>query len=152
MLGVGPNLLTIPEAWFKWRLFHHCGEDGTSVDLGRAIAFLQRDEKFRLWGIHLPSGGPEAGRGRAVSYASLVTALALEYGRLHGKPGPALWIDHSPRNIWHGLSLLRRFPQAKFVHVIRDGRAVAASVMPLDWGPNTVSEAASYWATRIALG
>jgi hypothetical protein len=63
-----------------------------------------------------------------------------------------LWIDHTPRNMRFALSLSRLAPEAKFIHLVRDGRAVAASILPLDWGPNDIVEAAWYWARQIAPG
>jgi hypothetical protein len=41
---------------------------------------------------------------------------------------------------------------ARFIHLVRDGRGVAASVIPLDWGPNTVQRAAHWWTERICYG
>ena len=37
------------------------------------------------------------------------------------------------------------FPDAQFIHIIRDGRDVARSVIKLPWGPNDIIEAASWW-------
>ncbi len=147
MLGVGPDRLTVPEAEFKWQLLTRLGTLGPDVDLAAAVAYLRRDWKFRLWGCDLP-----AGPAGSVPYSALVSALVLRHGRRAGKPAPSLWIDHTPGNIRFALTLARLFPDARFVHVVRDGRAVAASVLPLDWGPNDVIEAARHWATQIALG
>lgn len=148
MLGVGADRLTVPEAEFKWQLLAHLGTPGPDVDLAAAAAFLRRDWKFRFWGCDLPT--PVA--GSRAPYAGLVSAVVLRHGRRVGKPAPALWIDHTPGNIRCALTLARLFTDARFVNVVRDGRAVAASVLPLDWGPNDVIEAARHWATQIALG
>jgi hypothetical protein len=40
-------------------------------------------------------------------------------------------------------------PEVRFVHVIRDGRDVALSVIPLWFGPNTLHEAAAWWTKGI---
>ena len=44
------------------------------------------------------------------------------------------------------------FPEAKIIHIIRDGRAVAASVRSLDWGPNTIIGAGHYWIEHVSYG
>jgi hypothetical protein len=44
------------------------------------------------------------------------------------------------------------FPEARFIHLVRDGRAVAASLLELDWGPNNAFDAAQYWMARCAPG
>ena len=43
----------------------------------------------------------------------------------------------------------RTIPEARFVHLIRDGRDVALSVLGMNWGPSTVPEAAFRWKKRI---
>jgi hypothetical protein len=60
-------------------------------------------------------------------------------------------VDHTPANIRCGATLLEQFPEAKLIHVVRDGRAVSASILPLDWGPNTIDEAAHNWMQRLAV-
>jgi hypothetical protein len=46
--------------------------------------------------------------------------------------GKRSWVEVSGANIRSGPSLLKLFPRAKFVHMVRDGRAVAASVLHKD--------------------
>jgi hypothetical protein len=43
------------------------------------------------------------------------------------------------------------FPDAKFIHMVRDGRGVATSVLPLTWshGPPTLDSAATWWEARL---
>lgn len=41
------------------------------------------------------------------------------------------------------------YPDAKLVHIIRDGRDVARSLRGRDWGPSTVREAAEWWRSGI---
>lgn len=41
------------------------------------------------------------------------------------------------------------YPDARVVHLIRDGRDVARSVLSMDWGPQTVADAAREWRAGI---
>jgi len=84
--------------------------------------------------------------------ADIWTGLALAYGRKLGQPAAEVWIDHTPTNFRRVRGLLRLFPAARFIHLVRDGRAVAASLLPLDWGPNNALHAAEFWMARCALG
>jgi L-lactate utilization protein LutC len=43
-------------------------------------------------------------------------------------------------------------PEARFIHLIRDGRDVALSVMSMEWGPDTVEGAARRWKKRVLRG
>ncbi len=47
---------------------------------------------------------------------------------LAGKPGATLLSEKTPSNIFAAHDLLRLFPDSRFVHVIRDGRDVLASL------------------------
>jgi len=77
----------------------------------------------------------------------LVTDYALRQDVL-----PKLWIDHTPNNLRHSKKLLFFYPEALFIHIVRDGRAVASSVLPLNWGPNNIIDAADWWVQKISYG
>ena len=52
-------------------------------------------------------------------------AAVKRYIALHGDGKPVkLVIDHDPRNVMFSHELLNAFPNAKFIHLIRDGRAI----------------------------
>jgi hypothetical protein len=78
--------------------------------------------------------------------------IADAYRKNLGMEPKEVWVDHTPHNIRHCQLLAAQFPSSKFIHVIRDGRAVAASVIPLDWGPNSIVDAAHFWIEQTAYG
>ncbi|CAN5740622.1 sulfotransferase [soil metagenome] len=58
------------------------------------------------------------------SQGALIDAVGTRYRRLRGKPR---WVEKTPRNVRHFGWVLERFPEARLIHVIRDGRDVACS-------------------------
>jgi len=84
------------------------------------------------------------------SYDELILWFVRKYAEKEGKPRASYWVDHSPTNIKNAGVLLGLFPDARFIHIIRDGRGVAASIIPLDWGPNTVHKTACSWKSRVS--
>lgn len=64
------------------------------------------------------------------SYGDVVHALLSEWAASRGK---ARWGDKSPGYITRLPLLLEVFPNARFVHIIRDGRDVFLSVKRLGW-------------------
>jgi hypothetical protein len=58
------------------------------------------------------------------------------------------WVEQTPRNIYWAAELLACFPNAVFIHVYRDPRDVIASLLPLWWGPDTLSEGILYYRER----
>jgi Sulfotransferase family len=67
------------------------------------------------------------------------------------KQGKKQWGDKTPRNVFEISWLAKAFPHAKFVHIIRDGRDVAASVIKAGWVNNFI-QAARYWQERVEAG
>lgn len=66
--------------------------------------------------------------------------------------GKRRWADKTPQNIHVMAYLWRLFPTARFIHMIRDGRDVACSIMAQTWGPNSVTAAAKRWVDCIGKG
>lgn len=63
-----------------------------------------------------------------------------------GKPG---LVEMSSHNVRAAQTLLRLFPEARFIHALRDGRDSAASVAGKTWGPRRVGAAIGWWADRL---
>lgn len=69
------------------------------------------------------------------------------------------WVDSTPTNIPHMLRIAKDFPEARFVHIIRDGRDVALSLdkrgwsRPLPWDKrNSLLAAGLYWKWIVRKG
>ncbi len=56
------------------------------------------------------------------------------------------WVEMSPPNALVMPTLARWFPLARFVHTVRDGRDVVASVLTQPWGPTTWDDGLAWWA------
>lgn len=63
-----------------------------------------------------------------------------------GKPG---LVEMSSHNVRAAQTLLRLFPEARFIHALRDGRDSAASVAGKTWGPRRLGAAIGWWADRL---
>lgn len=124
-------------------------------------ARLRRNWRFRVWELPLepegfweawPEAPPETRERGAVTYREAVEGVVRVYAAAHGLPVPEVWVDHTPGNVRDGNTLLDLFPDARLIHLVRDGRAVAGSVTPLDWGPNTVWAVTDWWPLWLAFG
>ncbi|MGE0824518.1 MAG: sulfotransferase [Candidatus Binatia bacterium] len=150
MLGSHRAYLCVPEMQFKFdirRLIDPGQED--LVNASAILRTIARRASFRIWDLGLDlSALPD----EQLTCRSLIEWLVLLYGRKVGKPAPRFWVDHTPKNIRYARTLFQLFPDARLIHIVRDGRAVAASVLPLDWGPNAIESAAHFWAERLAYG
>jgi hypothetical protein len=94
-----------------------------------------------------------------LSYAALVTAVFDRYGQQRGK---ALVGDKTPGYVRSISELHGLFPEARFVHLIRDGRDVCLSLMNWKRGPyflnwfvtssDPVSTSALWWESDVRAG
>jgi hypothetical protein len=103
---------------------------------------LRREPWFALWEIDAPDL-------HGLDCADAVRALFAAYAAARGKPRYA---DKTPYYVSHLPRLAARFPEARFVHVVRDGRDVALSLLEVPWGPDTIEGAALYWRRRVLEG
>jgi Sulfotransferase family len=81
------------------------------------------------------------------TYADLVRLIMSMQAEHAGKER---WGDKTPRYVAHIPLLNRLFPDAQFVHVIRDGRAVAASIA--EWSGRPVVSGAASWRKHVLAG
>lgn len=64
-------------------------------------------------------------------------------------PPAEQFVEHSPPNIAAAEHLSRMYPEARFVHCVRDGRDAACSILERHWGPDELDEALRFWAERM---
>lgn len=147
MLGAYPGYLCTPESYFKFELFSHFERHKAEIETFRD--WLLSGNRLSNWGVNLREVEITAIRP---SIESLLGHVLRCYGQKVGKAQFDVWIDHSPANISYADQLFELYPNAKIVHIVRDGRAVAASLLKVDWGPNSILEAAQFWCRRIAAG
>ena len=146
MLGADSRTIAIPEAQFVADLAP--SDPAEHGALAQYIDLIAAHERFRIWNFPLGDARPE-GEG---CFADAVRWLVRRYAATEGKPDPLHWIDHQPGHVREMKVLNAHFPKLKAVHIVRDGRAVAASLLPLAWGPNSAMSAANFWAQRVAIG
>jgi hypothetical protein len=151
MLGAHSDCICSPESHFKISVLRARDWNLERVDLAYALNVIRKHWRFKIWDMPLD----QAALSEAVwqdTYASLLERIVAQYGAKIDKSNTNTWVDHTPSNVRYAPRLLEVFPQAKFIHVVRDGRAVAASIMPLDWGPNSIIGAAHWWLAETQAG
>jgi hypothetical protein len=90
-------------------------------------------------------------RFEAIEPFNLADALRSFYSLYAEKQGKTRWGDKTPGYLRYMRRIEWVLPEARFIHLIRDGRDVALSVLPMNWGPSTITEAAELWVERVTL-
>ena len=103
-------------------------------------------------------GGPETGLRHLWTeeefYAFLREFVERAYGRVvEGRPEATHVLDKQPSYSGHTGAIDRLVPGARFIHVVRDGRAVAASMLAahrdMGMAVDTVQKAAELWKRSV---
>ena len=129
LLGAHPQCLTTPESQFKINAL-----EGARLPQNRSEVegVLERAETMRsLSRWNLQPSAFELPGDMDFRYSALMQRLVVAYGETVDKTSFDFWVDHTPTNIRHLSMLFSEFPEAKAIHLVRDGRGVAASVLPL---------------------
>src|SRR4051794_17280172 len=87
-----------------------------------ALELILRDEHFADWQVDAADVRRRATTSD-MTPASVVRAAFETYAQAQGRPR---WGDKTPAYVLHMPLLAEAFPGARFVHIIRDGRDVAA--------------------------
>ena len=143
-IAIPPESQVIPAAIRRYLSAQHLGW----YDLCRLlVALFESNRNFPLWEISLHPiydrliNLPPAER----SLARVIDEIFRHYAA-QKFPEAILWGDQSPINTFYWRWIHRAFPQARFVHLLRDGRDVVASLVErgfdLQW-------ATRRWTTSI---
>jgi Sulfotransferase family len=81
-----------------------------------------------------------------VTAADAIRAFYMLYAEREGK---SRYGDKTPGYVREMRRIQRVLPEARFVHVIRDGRDVSLSHLRMNWGPETYAESARLWRNRV---
>ena len=115
-----------------------------------------REEFFRTviggprWGDFHLGEGDFRGRLQAVEPFNLTQGLHAFYRLYAERRKKPLWGDKTPGYVLHLRAIAAVLPNARFIHLIRDGRDVAASLRQLWWGSGDGIEAQAIdWLWRI---
>jgi hypothetical protein len=146
ILNAHPELAVPPESHF----LRHAAQNPQRVAPSRLVETALASDRFAQWGVD-----PRIVRTDAASLPPRTLAEAADlifsaYASAHGKPR---WGDKTPPYVMCIDGLASILPDARFVHLIRDGRDVAQSFSGVDFGPpkDPVAQA-YYWRRHVTAG
>jgi Sulfotransferase family len=123
------------------------GSDGFAAPL--LLEDLLEQRRFRRWRLSRDEVQMAFDDAPPSNYAEAVRMLFALYARRHGK---TRYGDKTPSYVLDIPLLAELFPESRFVHVIRDGRDVALSLLDVDFGPRSVGAGAQLWKAHVTAG
>jgi hypothetical protein len=116
----------------------------------RAIAALLGHHRFRQWGLDEGRAREAIVASDPVDYVEVMRAAYRAFADHQCKPR---YGDKTPIYVESIEFLAELFPEARFIHIVRDGRDAALSLVEMPgWGPDTIRAAAVYWKKKVLMG
>ena len=161
ILDAHRELAMLPETHWIPELFKaRAGVTEDGIVTSKLVPTLLAHPRFARLGINPDELRRLANQGRPRTYAEFVTALFDAYAAAHGKK---LAGDKTPGYAREIATLRRLWPQARFVHLIRDGRDVCLSALSWErkaadferrfptWRDDPVTTAALWWRWHVEI-
>jgi len=151
MLDAHPSLAIPPESHFiplvaRVRSRY---EQPSGFDAEHMAADVMRGLRFQDWGLPEEDVRRAIRERRPATLAAATECFFVAYADAHGK---RRWGDKTPGYSIELPLISELFPEAVFVHLIRDGRNVALSLMEVPRPPRSFAEAAQVWRYRVSKG
>jgi hypothetical protein len=152
MLEAHPDLAVVDESYFPlglWLQRRLYVSDGL-LDLPKlAEDILKEDQFHRVWGVEAALLRSRFATPEAVDFSEALRRLYALHAEVRGK------LRYGDKTPWfvHEIGVLAKlFQEARFVHIIRDGRDVALSVTDAPFGPRRIEYSAAQWSSLVAKG
>ena len=144
MLDAHPQLTIPPETHFVPDLIKAVREDDATPE--SALAAMK---SAREWGDFGFSDEEMLGRLRALPKLKPGPAVRTFYEAYMEQQGKSRWGEKTPTYVQKMKLIQRALPEARFIHVIRDGRDVALSVLDRTVRELTAADVARRWQKKI---
>lgn len=153
MLHRHPRIAVPPETRFLMRAYRRhdafgdLGDKDNRRKLGRWI-MRTKGTKVRDLGLERRA----VVRQVVEAPPTLGSCLAVPFQAYARRFEAPRWGDKYPSHYMHVPALLRMFPDAQFVHLVRDGRDAVASLRRMPWYKGDIAGAVAIWAEAMDYG
>jgi Sulfotransferase family len=148
LLGSHPNIAAPPETYFLFRVANlaaYFGDLTVDANLRRAL----HESLNPPIGLFAGCGFDEEtlfdrARESERSYAALLDVILTDFATRQHKER---WSEKTPNQL--ASAVLRVFPAAQIIHIIRDPRDVVASTLETPWEERSARQVAAWWRAFV---
>jgi hypothetical protein len=149
ILDAHPRLAVPPPGWLLDLVYPYLYSYGDLAQSANRLALAEdilRTPTVEKWPIR-PEPAELVGAAASPTFAGLYEALHAHYARAEGKPR---WGEKTPRNAFWIDEIRALFPDAQFIHIVRDGRDQAIDISDSLLWPYSVYSGASLWQRYVS--
>lgn len=104
---------------------------------------------FMFLGLNIVSSRRELEKIVENTVLGTIKNIIESYNKQYYNKTCKYWIEHTPHNYEYFNVLFSSFKNAKFIHIVRDGRAVYRSEKNVDWSYKDVIRSAKNWKKKV---
>ena len=145
LLRSHPHLTFPGESQFIPAFYRQYGDPRDGAEARKLAAAILESRWVRRWNLPLDAESFAGCR----SFRQVLCHLFEAWARQENKPR---WGDKTPRYVTEIPLLLKLFPEAKIIHIYRDGRDVARSWIRVRYRPQNIYTAAQLWKSWVGAG
>jgi len=145
LLRSHPHLSFPGESHFLPVFYRAFGDPNNEREAIRLASMILESGWVKSWNLDLSPADFAQDR----TYRDVVSRV---YETLMRREGKVRWGDKTPQYLAAMPTIVELFPNARFVHIIRDGRDVALSWLRAHFGPENIYVAARSWSRTLDHG
>ena len=151
MLDAHPEIYVSRESWFLIDLMDALPLHGflRPDQVDKAFDIIRKHPRWQRWGI---TDTILAECLQSLSNPDLATLVEAVFRLDLGDDDKSRWGDKTPGYVTEVERIHSLFPNAQFIHIIRDARDVCISLRKVGWHGPTVVHMARYWREQVAIG
>ncbi len=148
LIGAHPSVFAFPETHFLFPIIRKWGF---------TLPFVRSRRHLKSF-VQLEQVGIDPKVAKWMSVKDYVQAFIQAFDEITLQQDRAIWSEKTPRHLLYIDTIERNVAAAKFIHIIRDGRDVVASLFkvtsehPKEWGgARTLDQCIAMWNGDISL-
>ena len=127
---------------FTEKYFEMLLDESRIVDFFTLTKISKEDLRARFRALKLSS---DSEQNKKEVFSLLIEALVE-------KKGKKLFCEKTPQHLQNVEEIIKLYPQAKIINLIRDGRDAVNSLVKMPWRPDGLLNNSRFWQTYIKIG
>jgi len=153
IMGNEDSCIVAPEShFFNDFIYKYLTDKYVEAKKADLITYFNKHNRFKQWKIDARKIKDIPEKITYNNYNIIIENTIKLFAETHSEilEKEQIRVDHTPSNILFYDIINELFPEGKFIFIIRDPRAIYASIKELDWGPNTPLKLSQLWIEYTA--